>query len=182
MIHQVLTDEDRERASLFALDALSPDEAGAFARHLADGCTVCRAEVDALSAVAGDLAMGFPPKTPPPALRARVLDAAAAEPAGRMAVIRSHEGNWIEISPGVCRKDLTLAPGGSVFLIRVAPGARVMTHTHALPEHCYVVEGDARVAGERLGPGDHHIAGAGSVHDGLWSEGGCVLLIADVPA
>lgn len=180
MIHEALTDQDRERASLYALDALADDDARAFERHLDDGCAVCRAEVAALRDVASDLGQSVPPIAPPPGLRARVLDRAAAEPAGGMFVLRAGDRPWVELSPGVHRRDLS--PGaGDIFLLRIAPGARVRTHGHATPEHCYVVEGDVQAAGQRLVAGDHHVAGPGSIHDGLWSEGGCTLLIANIP-
>lgn len=182
MIHHTLTDEERDVVSLYTLQALSEADAHEFERHLGTGCPTCRAEVDALRAVAGDIALSMPPIAPPPGLRARVLEAAASQPAGQMAVIRAHEGEWIQLSPGVQRRDLTLTPGGRVFLIRVAAGAAVARHSHALAEHCYVLEGDAWVADEHLGAGDHHIAGPGSVHDGLRSDRGCLLLIADVAA
>lgn len=182
MIHHTLTDEERDVVSLYALQALPEADALEFENHLGSGCSTCRAEVDALRAVAGDLALSMPPIAPPPALRARVLADVAREPAGQMAVIRAHEGEWIQLSPGVSRRDLTLTPGGRVFLIRVAAGAQVARHSHALPEHCYVIEGDAWVAGEHLAAGDHHIAGPGSTHDGLRSDRGCLLLIADVAA
>ena len=64
-------------APAYALGALDPDERAAFAAHLA-GCADCRAEVRAYEEVATLLAAAVPPVAPPPALRARVVDAARA--------------------------------------------------------------------------------------------------------
>jgi anti-sigma factor ChrR (cupin superfamily) len=61
-------------------------------------------------------------------------------------------------------------------------GARVATHRHADDEHCYVISGDLHVAGRRIVTGDYHRADAGSVHQSLYSEGGCLLLIVESPA
>jgi hypothetical protein len=38
------------------------------------------------------------------------------------------------------------------------------------------------VAGRRLDAGDYHEAPAASLHEGLRTEGGCVLLIVESPA
>ena len=182
MTHATLTDDQRDLASLYALDALDDDDRRTFERHLGEGCAVCRDEVDTLRSVSGDLALLAPPSSAPAAVRARLLDAAAHEPAGGMAVIRASEGEWIELSPGFFRKDLTLSPQGNVFLVRMAPGVSAPIHTHAHLEHCYVVEGEATVAGERLGAGDHHIAGKGTVHQRLWTDRGCLLLLTEARA
>lgn len=59
----------------YALDALAPAEAAAFERHLA-GCEDCRSEVDTLRAAAARLG-GAHAASPPPELRARVLEEVA---------------------------------------------------------------------------------------------------------
>ena len=77
------------------------------------------------------------------------------------------------------RKDLTCGPDRNVFLLRMDAGARGRKHTHAHVEHCYVIEGDVSIVGLQLGAGDHHIAGKGTVHDGLTTDRGCLLLLAE---
>jgi anti-sigma factor RsiW len=62
----------------FALDALTEDEAAEFHRHLTH-CQACRDEVRELRETAGRLGAGDAMR-PPPALRARVLEAAARQP------------------------------------------------------------------------------------------------------
>jgi anti-sigma-K factor RskA len=62
----------------YVLDALPPQEQAAVRAHLAH-CTFCRHTVAHLRAAADLLALAAEPVAPPPALRARVLAAVAAE-------------------------------------------------------------------------------------------------------
>ncbi|NMO92147.1 anti-sigma factor domain-containing protein [Actinomycetospora sp. TBRC 11914] len=62
-----------------ALRALEPDEEGRVAEHLRD-CAACRALLAETHETMAALAHALPPVEPPPALRARILTAAAAEP------------------------------------------------------------------------------------------------------
>ncbi|MGH2349168.1 MAG: zf-HC2 domain-containing protein, partial [bacterium] len=58
----------------YALDALTPDEVRAVEDHL-PGCPECRRDLTAFSTVAATMADSVVMTTPPPALRARVLEA-----------------------------------------------------------------------------------------------------------
>ena len=75
----------------YALDALEGDERRAFEEHL-PGCPVCPGEIASLRAVAAQLPLVVddaaelgPDAAPSPALRARILDAVAAEARPAMA-------------------------------------------------------------------------------------------------
>jgi anti-sigma-K factor RskA len=70
--------ELHDLTAAYALDALDADEAEAYEAHLAR-CERCRAELATLTETAGALAWAVDAPAPPPGLRARVLDAAAAE-------------------------------------------------------------------------------------------------------
>jgi anti-sigma factor RsiW len=70
--------ELHDLTAAYALDALDADEAEAYEAHLAR-CERCRAELAALTETAGALAWAVDAPAPPPTLRARLLDAAAAE-------------------------------------------------------------------------------------------------------
>jgi anti-sigma factor RsiW len=72
------TDSVHELTAAYALDALSPDEAEAYEAHLAE-CARCREELAALGEAATALAHGAVAPTPPPELRERILQAAAAD-------------------------------------------------------------------------------------------------------
>jgi anti-sigma-K factor RskA len=62
----------------YALDALDPDEAEAYERHLAQ-CEECREQLAELNGAAAALAFGTVAPAPPARLRGSILDAAAAE-------------------------------------------------------------------------------------------------------
>jgi anti-sigma factor RsiW len=62
----------------YALDALSPDEAREYEAHLAR-CERCRTELASFSEAAGALAYAAEGPTPPPGLRARILQQAQRE-------------------------------------------------------------------------------------------------------
>jgi anti-sigma factor ChrR (cupin superfamily) len=181
--HVTLNDEQEAQAALYALGSLPADEAAAFERHLRE-CTTCRRQVDAMGDVCGDLALAPSPRTPSPAVRARVLAEAAgavARPVAPFGFALETEGDWITLGPGFQRKDLACRPGdrSASYLIRMDPGAIAPLHSHESDEHCYVVSGDLHVAGRHLRGGDYHYAPHGTVHKGLRSDGGCVLLIVE---
>jgi anti-sigma-K factor RskA len=62
----------------YALDALAPDEAEAYERHLSQ-CEECREQLAELNETATALAFATVAPVPPARLRASILDAAAAE-------------------------------------------------------------------------------------------------------
>jgi len=189
--HARATDRQRERAALFALGALPPDEAREFQEHLDyEGCTVCRSELEAFGGVAADLAFAAPPLAPRPEVRAWLL-AAAREEAGpsqgappAFQFVLAEEGAWAEVEPGVFRKSLGGEPGSvsSAYLIRIEPGAHAATHRHDALEDCYVLRGDLHLAGRHLRAGDYHRAARGTVHDRIRTDGGCLLMIVETRA
>jgi anti-sigma-K factor RskA len=67
-----------ELTAAYALDALGSDDRDEYEAHLAQ-CDSCRLELAGLSEAAVALAYASPAPAPPPELRARILDAAAAE-------------------------------------------------------------------------------------------------------
>jgi anti-sigma factor ChrR (cupin superfamily) len=180
--HVKVSDKLRERAALYALGSLAPQEARAFALHLEGGCPPCRAEVESFAAVGRDLALAPDPVPPRPEVRARLLGAASAGGPSPFHFLARDEGEWEEIQPGVHRKDLGGGRGSTSYLIRMAPGTHVATHRHAAVEHCYVVDGDLRIAGRHIHAGDYHRADRDSTHEAPATDGGCLLLIVESPA
>lgn len=75
----------------YALDALDPDEAEAYERHLSQ-CEECREQLAELNETATALAFGAVAPTPPERLRASILDAAAAE---RVNVVPLLRRRWV---------------------------------------------------------------------------------------
>jgi len=71
----------------YALDALDPEEAEAYERHLGQ-CEECREQLAELNDAAGALAFGAVAPVPPARLRASILDAAAAERSNVVPLLR----------------------------------------------------------------------------------------------
>lgn len=191
MKHQTV-EEERERATLYALGALDKDEALLFEAHLAGGCDVCENEVrsfDSVVALLGDCPSEL---TPSPRIREK-LAAFLAEEARRgqgpatfkepaalpMLKIRGGEGEWSEIWTGVFQKILfqDCQRGTTTSLFKVQPGAEIPSHTHDGIEECMVVEGDIYSATETFSAGDYICAPAGSVHEQLFSLRGALLFV-----
>ena len=70
--------DPHDLTAAYALDALDPDEAEAYERHLSQ-CEECREQLAELNGTAAVLAFGAVAPAPPTRLRASILDAAAAE-------------------------------------------------------------------------------------------------------
>src|SRR5262245_52036796 len=72
--------------------------------------------------------------------------------------VRTSEADWRATrTPGVAIKMLREDPatGGSSFLVRLEPGARIPAHDHPGGEELFVVDGDFQVGPERLSAGDY---------------------------
>jgi len=80
---------------------------------------------------------------------------------------------------GIFLKDVAVADGWEMQIVRVEPGARFPTHTHAGPEFLFILEGELVQAGRRLGPGWASVASAGTVDDDVYSETGCLFVLVD---
>ena len=70
--------DPHDLTAAYALDALDPDEAEAYERHLSQ-CEECREQLAELNETAAALAFGATAPAPSTRLRASILDAAAAE-------------------------------------------------------------------------------------------------------
>ncbi|HLX31639.1 MAG TPA: anti-sigma factor [Gaiellaceae bacterium] len=75
----------------YAVDALDPEQAEAYERHLAQ-CEQCRIQLAELSEAAATLAFGPVAPAPPPHLRTSILAAAAAE---RTNVVPLRRNPWL---------------------------------------------------------------------------------------
>jgi quercetin dioxygenase-like cupin family protein len=188
MIHTVLTDEQATLAALYVLGSLDPEAALAFERHLSDdACAVCRAEVEAMGGVVGYLGVAPTPAAPSPSVRSNLFTRVAEtrDHSGRaLAFAFGDEGEWIELKPGVFRKDLSSPTAGDPsrsYLIRMEPGTVLDRHGHDHFEHCYVVSGSTVVLGRRMGPGDYSYAPRGAVHEEIPSDEGALLFIVETP-
>ncbi len=117
---------------------------------------------------------------PDPLLRARVLaDAvlsAPVEPEGIVTVRDGDEG-WSTLAPGVMAKVLYERDGIRTWLARLERGAELPAHIHVADEECLVLEGTVMLGGVRASRGDYQIALAGSRHDTVTTDTGCLLFL-----
>lgn len=85
------------------------------------------------------------------------------------------------LTPGMFVKNVAVAGGFEMQLVRMDAGATIPRHTHVLPEFIYVLAGDLRIGGQALGAGAASIAAAGSEHVDVHSETGCTFVLVDRP-
>ena len=79
--------DPHDLTAAYALDALDPDEAEAYERHLSQ-CEECREQLAELNGTAAALAFGTVAPAPPARLRASILEAAAAERSNVVPLLR----------------------------------------------------------------------------------------------
>lgn len=186
----MISEQQQEQASLYALGALTAAEKQDFETNLRSQPEL-RALVRDLQSTAEALARSVPAVTPPPELRARVLRSvgAAAPPAlpftgpavdpAFFFMTASDSSGWKELPvPGAFLKLLSAdrERGYAVLLGRLEAGVRYPAHPHKSPEDIFLLTGDLTIAGRRLGPGDFHHCDAGTEHPVNYSEEGCTLL------
>ena len=188
----MITEQQQEQASLYALGTLSEAEAHAFETELR-GQPELTALVRELQRSADLLALAAPVAPPPPALRDKVLrriDAlTGTKPAGDKALPDALVGlrflnsadqkPWKPLPiPGTYIKLLSLETerGYAVLLGKLDPGARYPAHVNAGPEDFYILTGDLVIGERKLRAGDFHHADKGSRHADNYSVEGCTLL------
>jgi anti-sigma-K factor RskA len=79
--------DPHDLTAAYALDALAPDEAEAYERHLSR-CAECREQLAELNETASSLAFAAVAPAPPARLRGSILDAAAAERTNVVPLVR----------------------------------------------------------------------------------------------
>jgi putative transcriptional regulator len=124
------------------------------------------------------VASAIDPVDPPVALRARTLAATAATPQNTRTV-RAGEGRWFNVVPGITVKPLSIdvERDTATILMMFEPGARLPAHDHAGAEDSFVISGSCRIGESYLLQGDFHHADAGTRHEEIISDEGCVLLL-----
>jgi anti-sigma factor ChrR (cupin superfamily) len=180
-------EEAQEQGALYALGALSHEDAQTFEQHLTT-CSLCADEVAAFAVVTQELAHAAVPRTPRPEVRARVLEQVATPGLSRTRPIIDKDSfrfvgsSWLDWAPGntpgVEIKVLSIDQARNYFttLVRMAPGAILASHRHADAEESYLLEGELLVAGVLMHPGDYCRADAGSLHAGVTTKTGCVFI------
>ena len=111
-------------------------------------------------------------------VKRRVMGVVKQEWAAAHQTVRSDAGVWEQVAPGIERKMLWDAGDAMSCLMRLAPGASVGPHGHAIDEECIVLEGSLHIGTELvLRPGDFHVGVKGVPHDHAHSETGALLFL-----
>jgi hypothetical protein len=169
------------QAALYALGALAPEEAGRFRKRLED-CPLCRSAFEECRSTVAVLPLAAPEMAPRPELRQRLMErigvtesaSGPQEPSGTL--VRPGDTPWEAASvPGVETRPLL---GKKTMLVRMAPGTYLPQHEHRLGEQCLVLEGSIQSDDMVAHAGDFTFMPPGSTHSQLYSETGCLLLIA----
>ena len=171
-------DEIEEQAALYALDALPAADAGNFRQRINAGCPACSAALADCRQTVALLPWAAPDAKPAAGLRDRILDSVKKKqprkPVGM--IVRQDETPWIPTeTPGV---ETRMLFGERTMLVRMAPGTVLPEHPHIHAEQCLILEGSIRTEKVTAYAGDFTYMPAGSNHPPLYSETGCLLLIA----
>jgi len=189
----MITEQQQEQATLFALGLLSEAEEQQFAAEVHANAEL-QAFLLSLQRTVDQVALTAPARTPPPVLKDKVLAriearrrSGPAQPpqplAAALSGLRFLPGGattgWKSLPVrGAWIKLLSFEPqrGYAVLLGKLEPGVRYPAHTNAGSEDFYILTGDLHVGDHVLGPGDFHHADAGSLHGENYSVEGCTLL------
>lgn len=180
----------------YAAGTLDQGQRMAIATHIG-GCSHCRAFVRAMEHVGGIVLERLPPAAMLPGALARVMDRLDdAEPRPiRIAppadlddipglpdmVRRCRAGSWRWIGPGVHMRPIMLPPSSPtrVFLLKAAPGTRMLQHSHTELEMTCVLAGAFGHEGGRFGPGDFDFGDEHVDHTPVVEHGeDCICLVA----
>lgn len=191
----MITEQQQELASLYALGALDAGEAESFEVELR-GNPELQALVADFHAMSDLMCIASPQVTPPDSLREKVLARiAAGTPSVRssvppmppalmaMAGLRFEDSaesrGWKSLPiPGAYIKLLSMEKerGYAVLLGKLEKGTRYPAHINAGPEDFFVLSGDLVIGNRRMSAGDFHHADEGSLHEENYSVDGCTLL------
>ena len=190
----MITEQQLEIASLYALGALGKNEAQAFEIELRSNAEL-RELVAGLQRTSDLMALASPAVALPASLRGKVLDriatiqpprsAAAPLPPALAAIagLRFDEAagsrGWKPLPiPGAFIKLLSLEKerGYAVLMGKLEPGTRYPAHINAGPEDFFILSGDLVIGERKLVAGDFHHADSGSQHVENHSMEGCTLL------
>jgi len=112
-------------------------------------------------------------------MRERVLQRARTPPPENTWTLRSSEGTWSDLSPGIRFKILAkdLASRTCTYLLSMESGTAVPAHLHTLEEQCLVLQGEVWLGDHILRSGDWHVAQPGSRHGDFSTRTGCLLFL-----
>jgi anti-sigma factor ChrR (cupin superfamily) len=181
----MISEQQQELASLYALGALSAPERQAFETELS-GNHELQALFRSLQSAIATVAAATPAVALPPGLKDKVLRRVDAVEAAKSAVrpglsfaFGASQSGWKQLPiPGAFIKLLSLdrERGYAVLMGKLEAGTRYPAHVNAGPEDFYILTGDLVIGDRKLNAGDFHHADAGSQHEENYSVEGCTLI------
>src|SRR6266576_3093085 len=170
----MISEQQEEQASLYALGALGEAESRTFEAELRGNLELCEL-VRGLQRTTDLLARSILATPLPPSLRDKVLQWIEVEATSRKSatppppamlaglhfVDAADSQGWKPLPvPGAFIKLLSLEKerGYAVLLGKLEPGVRYPAHTNPGPEDFYILTGDLHIGERRIGPGDFHHA------------------------
>ena len=176
-------EEFENRATAYALGALSFYEARAFEDALSSFSEEELAELKELDETAALLAFDSISVAPPPSVKEKLFERINEETkdsvSPKIVTIRSDEGKWIECGGGIRVKQLFADPFKKTVttLMQMEAGSSLPKHKHIGVEECYLLEGDITMDGQHYTKGDYLCALPDSIHEPLSTVGGALLLL-----
>lgn len=197
--HESLWGDPAELAALYTAGAMTDEERRTFEEHLAAGCVLCDAELQALDEVVASLAGMIPPTSPSEVSRlimlAKVHDV-LGEPSpeqvqGIAELVATVEQGLEEILAAARDWQRLAIPGLSVHtlevdrqkrritaLLHAEAGTSIPPHVHEDAEQCVVLHGDLVIGDEHLRVGDYRYWQPGEPQPAQSTEFGCLLLVS----
>jgi len=195
----MISEQQQELASFYAVGALTVEEQAQFERDLTADAEL-RAYVRGLQRTTDLLAVSSASVQPPPQLKSKVLakidevgssrcddrTEQRAVPTSSLAALAGlhfedsvSEQGWKALPiPGAYIKLLSLEKerGYAVLMGKLDPGTRYPAHVNAGPEDFFILTGDLVIGDRKMVAGDFHHADRGSQHAENYSVEGCTLL------
>ena len=137
MKHSVADEQIREQLALYALGALSQQEARVVEHHLAEDCEVCASELRQFESVVEVLGFTVLPAMPPEGVREKLISGLAKKTQSvspslsaslKTTACEQTRGEWTRLRPA-CLKNTSSDEGrGTVTtLIRMMPGIKLQS-------------------------------------------------------
>lgn len=120
---------------------------------------------------------GLAADRPARAVKRRLLERVADADTSHLTV-QAHQGCWRPLLDGVQIKVLFEADGVLSYLLKLAPGACLPPHRHAIDEECLVLEGTLRVGSHtEVQAGGFHLAHRGALHPTVSTATGATIFL-----
>lgn len=132
-----------------------------------------------ISTIAEAIVPVTPPKVRASALKSRVMARIQSKKIFNFFTVKSEEGEWITLLPGVEKKILNEDHKNQIqsYLLKIAPGASIPEHLHPGDEEGFMIEGEVSFGDIHLSAGDYLFAPKGTTHAKATTKTGCMVLI-----